>query len=181
MTIPANLEPAVNLSHRHGINVINTMSAEGGELLWGAEVFLNPADSWHDPNQVNFGEEILNYLLQVQQIISLVCLWGNEHFRRLRWALLYYLIFALFIFKIYLIVGQAEALWEDSAAQSHGSSQNYFSCAFDKATVMGNFPGQTHQIPSSKLSTAPENIGQKEELYSKLLILNLTGILKHPL
>lgn len=159
MTIPANPEPAVNLSHMHGINMINTAPAEGGGLLWGAEVLLNPADSWHNHNQVNFWEEILNYLLQVQQIIPLVCLWGNEHFRRLRWALLYYLIFALFIFKIYLIVGQAEALWGDSAAESHGSSQNYFSCAFDKTTVMGNFPGQTHQIPSSKLSTAPENIG----------------------
>lgn len=41
MTIPANLEPALDLSHMHGINMINTVSAEGGE----AKVLLNPADS----------------------------------------------------------------------------------------------------------------------------------------
>lgn len=30
MTIPANLEPALDLSHMHGINMINAVSAEGG-------------------------------------------------------------------------------------------------------------------------------------------------------
>lgn len=111
-----------------------------GRTALSSRSFVKPSRFMTQPKPSEFLEEILNYLLQVQQIISLICLWGNEHCRRFRWALLYYLIFAFFIFKIYFIVGQAEALWEASAAQSHGSSQNDSSCAFDKATLMGNFP-----------------------------------------
>lgn len=32
MTLPAKLEPAVDLSHMHGINMINTVSAQGGKV-----------------------------------------------------------------------------------------------------------------------------------------------------